>query len=111
MGEQGVGGRVDAVREGDGEGRRDVGVAGAEVQVAAGEAGGGGGVVWAVAGGLSQGVGGRGVPGHGDTLGPGVNTAQINIDEHRVIFTRLEYFSGNRKLDFPDGFSVMGFSL
>ena len=43
MGEEGVGGGVEAVGEGDGHGGRDVGVAGLQVEVAVREAGGGGG--------------------------------------------------------------------
>ena len=53
MGEEGVGGGVEAVGEGDGHWGRDFRVAGLQVEVAVREAGGGGG--GAVAGVLQEG--------------------------------------------------------
>ena len=65
VGQQGVGGGVEAVREGDREGRPDVWVAGLQAEVAAGQAEAG---LGAVAGGLVQAVLLGLVPRHGDVL-------------------------------------------
>ena len=65
---------MDAVREADSERGRDVGVAGAEVQVPAGQTGVGVcGVVGTEARGLGQSLGVSRVPSHGDALRQGKN--------------------------------------